>query len=85
MDCLPKHVCTYDGKCEKLPSCTEQIYDYAHFKEDKRTLGPDYYTDAAGGPDGGKVIDTKDTALAGSAKVSKGCDKVLFVDQDECR
>jgi len=86
LDCLPRHTCTVDGKCEKLPSCTVELYDYAYFNGGSpRVLGPVYYTDAAGGPDGGKMFDVEDKHKIGSAKVSEGCEKVVLVDQDSCK
>jgi len=84
MDCLPRHTCTDDGKCEELPSCTVELFEHEYFNGGKTTMGPVYYTDAAGGPNGGKVIKyTK--SLIGSARVSKGCDKVVLVDEDNCK
>jgi len=86
LDCLPRHSCTDEGRCEKLPSCTVWLYDYAYFNGGSpRVLGPVYYTDAAGGPDGGKTIDVYDKHKIGSAKVSEGCEKVVLLDQDNCK
>jgi len=75
-DASQKRECTWDLDCLPRHSCTN---------EGKRVLGPVYYTDAAGGPDGGKMFDVVDKHLIASAKVTEGCEKVILVDQDSCK
>jgi len=82
MDCPDHHRCTNDGACEELPSCTLVLFGDNYYGGTKRTFGPVYYTDAAGGKDGGKVFDTVNKAKTDSAKVSHGCEQVILMDND---
>lgn len=86
MDCPDHHRCTNQNTCEELPSCTLHLYSSRSYGGTMRTFGPVYYTDAAGGKDGGKVFDTVNKAKTDSARVSQGCEQVILMDSDRgCR